>query len=104
MKNRSRLIVLAILSCLAMTFLVTMIPGLAQADTGVPSLSINLSETDDPTAVVPAIKIVSILTILSVAPAILLMMTSFTRILVVLSFLRQAIGTNTMPPNQVLLG
>jgi flagellar biosynthetic protein FliP len=72
--------------------------------TGLPSLSINLSETDDPTAVVPAIKIISLLTILSVAPAILLMMTSFTRILVVLSFLRQAIGAATMPPNQVLLG
>jgi flagellar biosynthesis protein FliP len=78
--------------------------GVAAAQTGVPSLNINLSESDDPTAVVPAIKIVSILTILSVAPAILLMMTSFTRILVVLSFLRQAIGTATMPPNQVLLG
>jgi flagellar biosynthetic protein FliP len=76
----------------------------AFADAGMPKLSVNLSQTDDPTAVVPAIKIVSILTILSVAPAILLMMTSFTRILVVLSFLKQAIGTNTMPPNQVVLG
>jgi flagellar biosynthetic protein FliP len=76
----------------------------AIADTGVPKLQVNLSQTDDPTAVVPAIKIISILTVLSVAPAILLMMTSFTRILVVLSFLKQAIGTNTMPPNQVVLG
>ncbi len=74
------------------------------AATSVPKLQLNLSQTDDPTAVVPAIKIVSLLTILSVAPAILLMMTSFTRILVVLSFLKQAIGTNTMPPNQVVLG
>jgi flagellar biosynthetic protein FliP len=76
----------------------------AFAETAVPKLQVNLSQTDDPTAVVPAIKIVSILTVLSVAPAILLMMTSFTRILVVLSFLKQAIGTNTMPPNQVVLG
>lgn len=76
----------------------------ALADTGLPKLQVNLSQSDDPTAVVPAIKIVSILTVLSVAPAILLMMTSFTRILVVLSFLKQAIGTNTMPPNQVVLG
>jgi flagellar biosynthetic protein FliP len=89
---------------IALTLLLGLVPGKALADTGVPSLSINLSETDDPTAVVPAIKIVSVLTILSVAPAILLMMTSFTRILVVLSFLRQALGTTTMPPNQVLLG
>jgi len=76
----------------------------AFADTGVPKLQLNLSQTDDPNAVVPAIKIVSILTVLSIAPAILLMMTSFTRILVVLSFLKQAIGTNSMPPNQVVLG
>ncbi len=82
----------------------TIFASMAQADTGMPALNINLSETDDPTAVVPALKIVSILTILSVAPAILLMMTSFTRILVVLSFLRQAIGSATMPPNQVILG
>jgi flagellar biosynthetic protein FliP len=76
----------------------------ALADTAMPKLQVNLSQSDDPNAVVPAIKIVSILTVLSVAPAILLMMTSFTRILVVLSFLKQAIGTNTMPPNQVVLG
>ncbi|MFW7381834.1 MAG: flagellar type III secretion system pore protein FliP [Oligoflexus sp.] len=69
-----------------------------------PSLDINLHETDDPDAFVPALKIVAILTILAVAPAILLMMTSFTRIVVVLSFLRQALGTQTMPPNQVILG
>lgn len=77
---------------------------LAMADTAIPKLQVNLSQSDDPNSVVPAIKIVSILTVLSVAPAILLMMTSFTRILVVLSFLKQAIGTNTMPPNQVVLG
>jgi flagellar biosynthetic protein FliP len=74
------------------------------ADASLPSLSINLAQKDDPDAVVPAIKIVALLTVLSVAPAILLMMTSFTRILIVLSFVRQALGTMTMPPNQVLVG
>lgn len=69
-----------------------------------PSLSINLAQSSDPSSVVPAIKIVALLTILSIAPAILLMMTSFTRILIVLSFVRQALGTQTMPPNQVLVG
>jgi flagellar biosynthetic protein FliP len=52
----------------------------------------------------PAIKIVALLTILTVAPAILLMTTSFTRILIVLSFTRQALGTQNLPPNQILLG
>ncbi len=71
---------------------------------GLPGLSLSVTEGKDPTSVVPAIKIVMMLTILTVAPAILLMMTSFTRILIVLSFVRQALGTMSMPPNQVLLG
>ena len=45
-----------------------------------------------------------LLTALSVLPAVLLMMTSFTRIIIVLSLLRQALGTQTAPPNQVLIG
>src|SRR4051812_28317186 len=48
-----------------------------------------------------AMQIVVLLTILSLAPAILLMMTSFTRIVIVLSLLRQALGTQQLPPNQV---
>lgn len=50
------------------------------------------------------IKILIVITILAIAPAILVMLTSFTRIIVVLHFLRTAIGTNTAPPNQVLIG
>ena len=76
----------------------------ARAQAKIPTISLDLKETDDPTDFVPALKIVAILTVLSVAPAILLMMTSFTRIMVVLSFARQALGTQTMPPNQVLVG
>ena len=74
------------------------------ADLKLPTLDLRLGETDNPDTIVPAMKIVGILTILSIAPAILLMMTSFTRILIVLSFVRQAIGTQTMPPNQVIIG
>jgi len=67
-------------------------------------LTLDLSQLDVDGGFSPAVKIVLLLTILSVAPAILLMMTSFTRIMIVLSFIRQAIGTPTMPPNQVLVG
>ncbi|MDQ3234130.1 MAG: flagellar type III secretion system pore protein FliP [Pseudobdellovibrionaceae bacterium] len=74
------------------------------AETKIPGLNFNIYEVDDPDALVPALKIIALLTILGVAPAILLMMTSFTRIVVVLSFVRQALGTQTMPPNQVILG
>lgn len=76
----------------------------ALSQSKLPALQLSLSDSDDPGSIVPAMKIVGILTILSIAPAILLMMTSFTRILVVLSFVRQALGTQTMPPNQVIIG
>jgi flagellar biosynthetic protein FliP len=74
------------------------------AEAAMPTVSINIGESDEPDSVVPAMKIIGLLTLLAVAPAILLMTTSFTRILIVLSFVRQAIGTQTMPPNQVLVG
>jgi flagellar biosynthesis protein FliP len=51
-----------------------------------------------------AMQLVILLTVLSLAPAILIMMTSFTRIVIVLSLLRQALGTQQLPPNQVLIG
>ncbi len=51
-----------------------------------------------------AMQIIILLTVLSLAPAILIMMTSFTRIIIVLSLLRQALGTQQLPPNQVMIG
>jgi flagellar biosynthetic protein FliP len=49
-------------------------------------------------------QILILLTVLSLAPAILIMMTSFTRLIIVLSLLRQAMGTQQLPPNQILIG
>jgi flagellar biosynthetic protein FliP len=51
-----------------------------------------------------AMQIIILLTVLSLAPAILLMMTSFTRIIIVLALLRQALGAQQLPPNQILIG
>ena len=51
-----------------------------------------------------AMQIIVLLTVLSLAPAILIMMTSFTRVIIVLSLLRQALGTQQLPPNQILIG
>jgi flagellar biosynthetic protein FliP len=51
-----------------------------------------------------AMQIIVLLTVLSLAPAILIMMTSFTRIIIVMSLLRQALGTTSLPPNQILIG
>ncbi len=53
---------------------------------------------------VTTVKILVLLTLLTIAPAILLSMTSFARVIIVLSFTRQAIGTQSLPPNQIIIG
>ncbi len=68
----------------------------------IPSVSINLAGKGDQTSTV--IQLIILLTVLSLAPAILIMLTSFTRIVVVLSLLRHALGTQGMPPNQIIIG
>ena len=69
-----------------------------------PSLSLSFANSQKPTDMVSILRIVMMMTVLSLAPAILIMMTSFTRIVVVLSFLKQALGTQQMPPNQLIVG
>lgn len=68
-----------------------------------PKISLGVEESKDPNDLSVALQIVLLLTVLTLAPSILVMMTSFIRIAVVLSFLRQAIGTNQMPPNQLIV-
>ncbi len=58
----------------------------------------------DPSNVSTSIKLMLLLTVLSLAPSILILMTSFARIIIILSFVRTALATNQMPPNQVLVG
>ena len=83
-------------------------PAFAQAKNvggiTLPTISLGFKSTDKPDEVVNTIKIVILLTVLTLAPAILIMMTSFTRIIIVMAFLRQALGTQQMPPNQLLVG
>ena len=72
---------------------------------GVPSICLSGEEPKEGGAAAVPLQLIFLLTILSLAPSILIMMTSFTRIVVVLSFLRTAIGTNgQMPPNQLIIG
>ena len=68
-----------------------------------PQLTLSLAEMQGPEQVVPALKILLMFTVLSIAPAILISMTSFTRIVIVLSFLRQALGSQNVPPMQVIM-
>ncbi|MGE7672540.1 flagellar type III secretion system pore protein FliP [Lysinibacillus sp. NPDC094403] len=65
---------------------------------------ISVFSNSDPTNVSSAVKLLLLLTVLSLAPSILILMTSFTRIVIVLSFVRTALATQQMPPNQVIVG
>lgn len=65
---------------------------------------LNITSNAGSSSLSASLKMVLVLTVLSLAPFILIMVTSFTRIIVVLHFLRSALGTQTTPPNQVLIG
>ena len=77
--------------------------GAAQAQ-AIPKVSVEVGQSDSPKDLSATLQIVLLLTVLTLAPSIILMMTSFVRIVVVLGFLRQAIGTQQLPPNQLLIG
>ena len=89
----------------ALLFLgVLLVAGEASAQTVIPRLTIGVDQAESPEQVAVTLQILFLLTVLSLAPALLIMTTSFTRIVVVLSFVRSALATNQMPPNQVLIG
>jgi len=82
-------------------------PALAQqqsAPLGVPQVTSGVGQSDSPEQVSTAVKIMLLITVLALVPSFLVMLTSFTRIVVVLGFLRQALGTNQTPTNQIVLG
>ena len=70
----------------------------------IPKLSIELGKATKPEDVSVTLQILLLMTVLSLAPAILILTTSFTRIIVVFHFLKQALGTPQMPPSQILIG
>lgn len=74
------------------------------ADVLLPSFRFGLEKGGDPGDVSVLLQIIFLLTVLTLAPAILIMMTSFTRLAVVFSFLRQAVGTQQTPSNQIIAG
>lgn len=92
---------IALCMSFALAFFIA-VPAMAQMT--LPSVNLGFKQTNDPGEVVNAIKIILVLTVLTLAPAILIMMTSFTRLIIVFSFLRQAMGTQQLPPNQLLVG
>ncbi len=77
--------------------------NIAQA-ADIPTFSVSLGDSDNPEDWFTGLKIIAVLTVLALAPSVLVMMTSFTRIVIVFAFLRQALGTQQAPPNQILIG
>lgn len=82
--------------------------GMALAQTTgslpIPNVSIGVGGAKAENDVAASLQILALLTVLSVAPAILILTTAFTRIVIIFSFLRSALGTPTIPPNQVVIG
>ncbi|MFQ5461733.1 MAG: flagellar type III secretion system pore protein FliP [Phycisphaerae bacterium] len=71
---------------------------------GIPDLSKLVPTAQDPQAVSSSLKILVLLTVLTLVPSVMVMMTAFPRVIIVLALLRQAVGTPQLPPGQVLLG
>lgn len=75
----------------------------APPEVSIPTVNLNLSAPSSPRQLVTVLNIVIVLTMLVLAPTIVFVMTSFLRLVVVFSFLRQAMGTSTTPPNTILV-
>ena len=87
--------------------------GIASAQAGIPSISIGLGAPQSGAKINPggnsnevatSLQILAMLTVLSLAPALMILTTAFTRIVIIFSFIRTALGTPTIPPNQVVIG
>jgi flagellar biosynthetic protein FliP len=76
----------------------------AQGPLSIPKVSLDMGQGKGGSDVSSTLQILALLTVLSLAPAILILTTAFTRIVIIMSFVRNAIGTPTIPPNQVLIG
>lgn len=98
MKKRTLIITAALIAVSAST------AAFGAEPLSLPSVNLSVGGQNSPQGVATAIQIVLLLTVITLAPAILLMMTSFTRLVIVFSLLRQAIGVQQAPPNQVVIG
>lgn len=101
-RRRRRILLPAALLGLALVLLTSCVQQTTTAQTPAPQDPATLAQ--NPNNVTAAIQLLVLITVLSLAPAILVMVTSFTRIIVVLSLVRNAIGIPQLPPNQVLIG
>lgn len=101
LSRRQKLMVVLVVLALASIFLSGCVgdPNLTA-----PGVTLTIEPDGAPKQVTSGVQLLVLLTVLSLAPAILILATSFTRIVIVLSMLRSAIGSPTIPPNQVVIG
>jgi flagellar biosynthesis protein FliP len=92
-----------VLNVLMLALAALLFSAAASADPGIPALSVQTNPAGGQTYTL-TLQILALMTALTLLPAILLMMTAFTRIVIVLGILRQALGAGQTPPNQVLMG
>lgn len=102
-KWRTRLLGFSMLMCL-LTFICAVKVYAAETEDLPNGFELNISSNAGSTSLAATLQMLLMLTILSLAPSILIMVTSFTRTIIVLHFVRAALGTQTTPPNQVLIG
>lgn len=97
------------ITLLALAILLSLMTGYVSAEPAtngipLPKLSFGVESAQGPQDIAVSLQVLILLTILSLAPALLIMVTSFTRIVIVLAFIRNALGTQQIPPTQVLVG
>jgi len=98
--KKSGIFTIAVLVCLTGLFLAS---GAMAEPLSVPTVSVGIGKATKPGDVATVLQIFFLITILSLAPGLLIMTTSFTRVVVILSFLRSAIGTQQAPSNQIII-
>lgn len=99
-KHHKFIILMAVFVCTAFFSGLTF----GETDITLPDINISLDAGDGDVQIANSLQIIILLTILSIAPSILIMMTSFTRFIIVLGFIRRALSLQSTPPNQVLIG
>lgn len=105
MKKRNNRIMFMVLLALGIVFFYSMKAYAAPQNTmPIPKINISVDNANNPTEYVDNIKLLIMLTVLTLLPSFIVMMTSFVRTIVVFGFLRNAMGTQQSPPNQVMIG
>ncbi|MCT8976099.1 flagellar type III secretion system pore protein FliP [Clostridium sp. CX1] len=105
MSRKNSTIIISVFALLFISIIFTTVKVHAAPEAfPIPKINISVDNAETPQQYVGNIKLLIMLTILSLLPSFIMMMTSFVRIVVVFGFLRTAMGTNQSPPNQVLIG